>query len=398
VLRNPMSVLIGVLALLVMAAPPALGQAAFNMNIGDFDGSVPRASLDKYARVLGMDKDQKDMALTLHEGYLAAHKAVVSEMQAAMKEISDKAREDMDFSAFRDELPKKMKVYAERMQEQQKSFLEDVKALLNDEQRARWPRVERMRRRETGLRFSFISGAGVDVLEVADAAMGDAPPTDEIKAVLDRYELEVDKALLAMEDMGRQMQDKSMEAARNMDMNAIKDMMKKVEDASRSIRDVNRQYARVLEPMLPKEQGAKFAAEFKRRSFPRVYKIAYAAKCLDAAQGFSDLTGDQRQTLATIRESYTRELASANEAWANAVEQQEGAEGGVFGRMMDSAMGGGGGTPNPVSDARKARRALDDDTLDKVKRVLTDAQRERLPKKEDDKQSGDDMGVFFGGG
>lgn len=387
------------LAAVLLLAGPARAQMSFNMGMGDFDGSIPRSNLDKYAKVLRMDQDQKQMAGNLYEGYLASYKAITKEMREAIQDISRRAQEDRDWSLFRTEMPQKMKGFGERMEKAQASFLDDVKALLTDDQRARWPKVERMRRRDESLRFGFISGAGVDVVDVTANALGDTPPPEELAGVLDRYELEMDKALQELHDAGKQQQDKAMEAASNMDMGAIRDMMKKFEDMGKGLRDLNQRYARLVQPLLPAEAGARFNAEIKRRSFPRVYRETLAEKSLAAAEKFSDLTPEQKQTLATLREQADRELAAAKDAWAAAITEQENTEGGMFSGMMQGAMGGGdGGGSQGVKDARTAQNDLADQILTKLKAALTDTQKERLPTKEDLKQSDSGFDVMFGGG
>jgi hypothetical protein len=385
------------LAVAALLPRPASAQMSFNMNMGDFDGSIPRTSLDKYAKVLGMDDAQKEMATNLYEGYRASYKAITTEMQEAMKDIARRAQEDRDWSLYRTELPQKMKGFAERMEKEQTTFLDDVKALLTDDQKARWPKVERMRRRDEGLRFGFVSGAAVDVVDVTTSALGDAPPPAELSSVLDRYELEMDKALQELHDAGKEQQDKAMDAATNMDMGAIQDMMKKFEEMAKGLRDINQRYARLVQPLLPPDAGAKFDAEVKRRSYPRVYRETLAEKSLAAAEKFSDLTPEQRESLRTLREQADRELPAAREAWAAAITEDENTEGGMFTGMMRGAMGEGGGNQG-VKDARKAHRDLEDALLTKLKTVLTDEQAQRLPSKDDMKQSDNGLDVMFGGG
>ena len=385
------------LAAVAFVPAPAVAQMGMSMQMGDFDGSITRSNFDKYAKVLGMDEDQKQMAGNLFEGYLAAYKAVSKEMQEAIQEMSRRAQEDRDWSIFRTEMPQKMKGYAGRMEKEQTTFLDDVKALLTDEQRARWPKVERMRRRDEGLRFGMVSGAGVDVVEVTSSSLGDTPQPEELSAVLDRYELEMDKALQDLKTASEEQQETAMEAASNMDMATLRDMMKKFEDLAKGMRDINQRYARLVQPLLPADAAAKFDAEVKRRSFPRVYRETLADKSLSAAEKFSDLTPEQRESLRVLREQADRELPAAREAWAAAVTEQENTEGGMLSGMMMGAMGEGGGSGG-VRDARKAHRDLEDQLLTKLKTILTDEQQQRLPTKDDLKQSENGMDVMFGGG
>ncbi|MCC6660277.1 MAG: hypothetical protein IT437_05270 [Phycisphaerales bacterium] len=395
--RSRLACLLAAMVALLIPGP-ARAQVGMAMNMGDFDGSITRTSLDKYARVLGMDDAQKEMAGTLFEGYRTAYKAIGKEMQEAIQDIGRRAQEDRDWSLYRTEMPEKMKGFTERMEKVRTGFLDDVKALLSEDQKARWPKVERMRRRDEGLRFGFVSGAGVDIVDVAAGALGEAPPPAELPAVLDRYELEMDKALVDLQDAGREQQDKAMDAASNMDMDAMRAMMKKFEDMAKGLRDINQRYARLVRPLLPADAATKFDTEVKRRSYPRVYRETLAEKSLAAAEKFSDLTPEQRETLGSLREQADRELPSARDAWAAAITDRENAEGGMLSGMMQGAMGDGGGGSDGVKDARKAVRDLEDQLLSKLKAALTDAQNERLPTKDDVKQSENGFDVMFGGG
>lgn len=396
--RTTMRLLALAAATLWLGCVQARGQVNFAFAASDgLDGAVPRTSVQKYAKLLEMDKVQQEMALTLHEGYLEAHRATMKEMQAAIREFSERAREDLDFSVFREEMPRRMRTYSERMQELQKTFLGDVKALLNDEQQAQWPRVERMRRRETALRMGMVSGASVDVVEVATSALGDAPGSVELRATLDRYELEIDRAIQDLERLGKELQEGSIEAAQRMDLAAIRDMTRKLEEASVQIRDINREFARVVMPLLPGESRERFNAEIKRRSFPQVYRTSHVAQCLEAADGFADLTPEQRETIQSIRQAYGRESAAANEAWARAIEEQEETQGGRFSGMFAVMSGEGPEGRGAVSEARRARRELDNTTYDKLLTVLNDAQESRLPKRDQGRQSGQDFDVWFRG-
>jgi hypothetical protein len=150
------------------------------------------------------------------------------------------------------------------------------------------------------------------------------------------------------------------------------------------VRDVNERYARLIAAAVPADRKADFEQRVRKATYPMVYREPYAAKAVDAALAFDDLTAEQKESLASVKTAYQRDLATANEQWAAAVNQEEKDGGGDpfmgFGRMVPG--GGGDDKPSPVEEAKKARRELDRATLDKIKTILTESQQDRLPERE----------------
>jgi hypothetical protein len=163
-------------------------------------------------------------------------------------------------------------------------------------------------------------------------------------------------------------------------MEKAQKMMEALMVPARQVRDINRQYERLIVPLLAPEVAGKFDAEFKLRSFPSVYRKTHATKALAAAEGFADLTDEQRQNLANIRQAYERDLTPANEKWASEVEAKENQSGGSIMQTWMNGMGGDD-AKDPLAQARKARHELDDQARDRILAVLTEDQRSRLPEK-----------------
>lgn len=376
-------------ALLVVASPPRahaqfmMGGADANM-MGQF--KLPRKSIEAYAKVLGLDADQREAALALHEGYVQQHEALSKGFQDDMRKIQEEFEDTQDFTIFQKKMPGLGMDFQQKMEALEKGFLGDLRALLTPEQDVKWPKVERARLRETALRFSMVSGQGVDLVDVIGDLKIDAGENPDLADQLDRYELEMDKALRAFEKWGKDQQKQFMDDENAFDFSKMNEMMKKAEEMmkqmgelGRGIRDLNRQYARTILPTLPAAQQARFEHEVKRRSFPRVYKRSWVTEALLSARGLADLSADQRAQVAELESSYTRELAVANERWAAAITEREEKTGGSMVAMMQSMMGGGGGGNDPVSEARRARKELDERYKDKLSAVLTAEQRARLP-------------------
>lgn len=371
---------------LVMTAP-APGQGFGGPMGGMMPDLVTRRGVTAYCTLLKMDDDQRETAMVLFETTRGEYRATMEAFQRKMEQISADARESQDWQKMQDE----MMPAAERMQTQvvalEKRFFEDLRSILTDEQATNWERVERFRRRETMLRFALVSGAGADLIQIVERGKLAPEGNAEFATAFLQYELDMDVPLREMEAMQREQQAKQgeqMKRWRENPMLAMEDMNKLMERANglaKKVRGINRDYVRRLGSLMSDPSREALETEFAKRSFPRVYRESHASRVLRTALGFGDLTEEQRDRLRTLQEQYTRDLAAANRRWAKAIEDEEESMGGAVGRMM-RGFEGGGGQDSEERKARTARRELDDRTLERAEAVLSDSQKDRLPKPE----------------
>lgn len=341
--------------------------------------SITRRGVDAYSRILGFDREQRDVALSLFEGHQTAVRRNTAEFEEKMQALQEKMR-DGDFAGFQRDMPGITKDFAKRSEDLEKGFFDDLKAILSDSQMSRWEVVERYRRREVGMRFGFMSGAAVDLIAIVERLRIEKP--EQTAELLSQYELQVDRKLVDFERMAKEAQN-NMGGEGMFDFNKVQETLKKFGDLAREVRDINKDYARRIAPTLPPEARPTFEDEIKRRSFPRVYRQSHAMKMLDVAKKMPDLTEDQRQELGAILASYQRDLNAANERWAKAIEAAEEASGGSMQVMMRGFMGGAPQEgKDELGEARDARRDLDRRTEKRVSDLLNTEQRALLPKKE----------------
>jgi hypothetical protein len=321
--------------------------------------------------------------MTLLEGNQTEYHAAQKKMEEAMKAIQDKVADTQDFTLFQKEMPKIGKEFGDKTKALEKGFFDDLKAACNEGQLAKWPKLERFRRRETGLRFAFVSGAAVDLIAITERLK--AQPLDKMQPLLDQYELDMDKSLVAFEKMSKETQDDFMNGEGNMfDMTRVETMLKKFYDTGKDMRTLNRDYARKLAQVMDDSSKTKFDDEVKKRSFPRVYKPAHVVKQMEAAAALPDLDKEKKESIASLKTTYAHDVVAANEKWAKAVEDREDKAGGTILAMMKSmqAMQGGGDSKElnkDVNEARTARKELDEKTKDRLFALLTEDQKAKLP-------------------
>jgi Spy/CpxP family protein refolding chaperone len=342
---------------------------------------ITKRSFDAFVKLLGFDADQQDTAKALYDGHTEANRALQKEMMEKMAALGERAREDGDFSVFQKDMPAITKDMTAKGEALEKSFFDDLKAVCTETQLAQWPAVERHHRRGKAMRFGIVSGSAVDLVSVLDRIK--AAPTDAgvVKDALDAWELEIDRLLVVFEKDAKDAQNDMMEGGAMFDMNKVQTMMKKFSESAAQVRDLNRSYARRIEPALSDEDRAKFVAEVQRRSFPRIYRPSHPQQMIDAAMGFADLTADQKEQLQAVKESYGRDAAGVNERWAKATEEKETEAGGSIMVMMQGFQGMGGDPNDPVKVARDSRRELDSKTKERIESILTAEQKAKLPKK-----------------
>lgn len=337
-------------------------------------------TVEKMSGVLKLDADQKGLVRSLYVGYRASYKQLAADGDKELAALRERADDKIPFD--RKQEFKIAQDFVEKQDKLSKSFLDDLKAVLTPEQADRFERAERARRREVGLRFSFVAGEAVDLLQIISDLKVDRDGTAELKEATEQYEVEADRAMVAKDKMLRDVfkQIDKFEGPEP-DPKVMQDMIKDFFNNGNRVRDVNRQYARKIEPLLPAEKRAAFDLEIKKLSFPRVYSESHAQKSIKLAQGLADLSGDQKAELTSLAESHAREAEGANARWAAAIEDKQSKFAGNFMEMM---MGGGDEKPDdPLKLAREARKSLDERTFTRVTQILKAEQREKLPKAEE---------------
>lgn len=372
------------------------------------DISITRQGFDAYVRLLGLDEEQKGLARELFDGNRKANKDLVKDMVAKFQAINEKARDSGGgdwqkmMQTMKEEMPKVAREFSDKSKAMEKSFFDDLKAICNPEQVEKFSTVERHRRREIQLRYGMITGMSTDLVEAARVAKVDTAKNPEVKAALDAYELDLDRLLVSWEKGQEDWQKKNMDSMFDgtlwMDEKKRDEMFKPMTDGAKQIRDLNRSVAKRVMNMLPEDQKAAFDLEIKRKEYPRVYRESHAEKTINEALKFTDLDASQKDALTSLKQGYVRDTASANEAWAKALEEREEKAGGRIQLIFSGQMWMGSGEEDGVTKAKKARKELDDKALDRVNSILKDDQKARLPQKTPPKGNamGFDMFEDFG--
>lgn len=348
-----------------------------------FDPRITSEQLTRYGGMLGLTDDQKEAAKGLYDGYFAAHQEQATKIRTVTESAREQFRETRDPSVWQ-EIGPKMQEFRTASDTAEKALLEDLKSLLNEEQMAKWPAMERTRRRETTIRRGFVSGERADVIRIVDELKLPEDQHATLTPVLESYEQDLDRELIKRNEIVDQAQNQGgnfMQAFRGGgDTTQIDKLITEGREAAVRVRDVNRRYAKQVEALLPEDKAGEFNLAFKRESFPQIYRQRYAQQVITAASGFEDLTQDQRDGLAAIKDTYSREATTLATKAEAATEQQE------QNFSIQGMMQRGFQEDPAIVEARNARNKLEEETVAKIRALLNPEQVGKLPERRADGQ------------
>ncbi|MBX3359108.1 MAG: hypothetical protein KF745_11865 [Phycisphaeraceae bacterium] len=373
--RAAAAALIAAAGLAPLALTPAAdAQVAIRIGGGGARGAgggISRASFERAIKPLGLDQNQAEAANALFDVYSQEIRAASREMRDQMAPLEAGLGKG-DLSAINDKIPALVAKNAERTAASEKTLLTDIQSLLTPEQAERWPAFERVRRRDQFLRFSLVSGAAVDLVSLIDSLK---LPPDELAAVkgtLDEYELAMDRVL-----QERERDAKDDAPVMRMDPEKAQAQMTREREQGVKTREVNQRYARLLASQLSDENKAKLDELFKARAFRQIYGRSPVTRKLAAAEKLRDLTPQQRERLAALKDKYQSAARPLNDRWASAQEQAE-TDGKALGLpFMIRPMGGA--DDGELATARTARKDLDSRYDTELASILTPDQLNALP-------------------
>jgi hypothetical protein len=385
-------------------AAPAMAQFGMGMGGDTMQFAVGRDSVERYSDILGFDAVQRETAQMLHQDYIDKFKSASDTIEDAMTKLQEEAGKTGDWQALMKPMGRIMLGYIDRIEELEATFFADLKMLaIEPGQEEAFARVERARRREEAQmagQMSVVSGATIDLHEIAREV--EVSGNEAAREALLAYEAEIDPVYKGLVDSGTEFMRGQLERMRDMadddeTMGFNEEAMTKMQESMTKLRElgmqgkaINARYARQVMQVLPPEVQAKWDREVKARTWPTVYRANKAERQIEAAQKLDDLTAEQAENLATIRETYQREAAPVNDRWAKAIDDQQ--------TQGEQAFWGWGGDDSEAQKAKAEREALDERFLERVRSVLTAEQIERLPESGDSGFDADEVLREFGGG
>jgi len=397
--QNPL-LLLTIALILACTQKPALAQS----NLPDETYSMYRISLTNkditvLIRTVVGDEAQPAAILTrsLYDGYVNAWDSIASQARQDLKNISlQSSGKGADYyrttiQPMIAEVQAKWVVDARQLEDQ---FLGDVKAILNENEQARWPLFEQARRRTVLLRrYSRIAGEGVDLINLAntlhfpDEVMGTLQPT------LADYASELDKEILYRQKVMDDAKKKMEEIANKQSKVSKESVYAGILFAHKKIRKTNEDYAEQIEQLLPDDLAAAFKQKFDQTRFPRLLALTQADRYISRVRRLETLTDLQKERIEERWSIYERDLEPII---AQLIQGQRKRDEEVPYQYRSAAGRNGTGTAagqasNLVKQERdlwKKRKDLETKLIDDVFMMLNDEQREQAPKSSSSMQPG----------
>jgi len=167
------------------------------------------------------------------------------------------------------------------------------------------------------------AGERVDLIRILSQLSLPAGTQGKLDPILDAWELDIDARLKERTALQTRQRDAMKEGAKNQDFSGFMKFQDEQYEQALKMRDINRAFARQVTDALPPDSAGKFDLEFRKQSFPNVYRQRYSAKAILAAEKFDDLSAAQQKDLAMIKASYEKDGEVINRRAEQAADQQE---------------------------------------------------------------------------
>jgi uncharacterized membrane protein YgcG len=255
-----------------------------------------------------------------------------------------------------------------------------------------------MRRRETTMNRGLLSGERVDLVKIVDGLKLTADAKKPVDSVLEQYQVDLDRELIARNDVQDKMQGNFRDLMQDPDK--AEKAFQDGRAAATKLRDVNKRYSRQVENALPDDTTkAKFEEEVHKASFPMIYRNSRTNRTIDAALKLETLSPEQKSSINTIKDSFNKELGGLRSKMETAYESREQSvtAADMMGRFGGGNRGGGGDTGGGQGGGRRGGGAfgpvsspeldtlstqqddLEKATTDKINAILTPEQKAELP-------------------
>jgi len=343
-------------------------------------GAASRLSRELVERMtdrLGMDELQHEIAMELYREFSDSRQEMSDGVRASIEALRSEGN-DGDFSNMINKMRALANSHRDRVREMEGVLLEDVRAMLSEEQHERWPEAERMYRRGVHLGSLTRSQARVDLDAMVYEEFPDAAEREDVRDTLEGWALQVDALIVE-----RVRKSKAMEKdAAGFELETVvvggqEDPYKALRSIDARIVSAGERAVRVLEGIMG---DSSVEAAWLRRAFARVYRPTDGERRLEAAFELDDLSDEQREQLDAASGQHTRAVEPARTRWVRAESERE--EENRLPPGVSVVISGQG--PTPIAEARKAVRTLDTQLEERLAAILTPEQLNRLPQRADE--------------
>jgi hypothetical protein len=299
---------------------------------------------------LGSGEDEASVKAEYHEE--------MSRLRALLRDSASSRADLEQRAAAREDLRRLLEGWDARRRELRDGFGIGVAAILDDEQRARWPAIERSLQRQRWLGRGYLSGESVDLADVVrDQKLG-AARGQSLAPILDEWERAVDEALAERESIVGSTRWPLQDAMEKEDFDTATTLLSREMQARRAVRDLNDSFADRMCAALAAGDAERLRAAVLERGFSRVFRKTSTRVTLERAAALEGLDPAIAQSVLALAAAYQRDLDPINQRMVIAV---RAVEPDLPVRSLQTRTGDrAGSAPDPRAAVTAERRALDD--------------------------------------
>jgi Spy/CpxP family protein refolding chaperone len=310
---------------------------------------------------------------------------LIEEYQARIAELREQYREQNPAPEVDDDLLRKRSAVIARWLRDKaalrEQLIEDVAAVIEDEQRDRWPALERHLRRERTLDESRLSGEQVDLVKLIDEMRLDEETLRGAAPILGAYGETLDAALIARNEFVQTSRVRILEAMQSGDTSELLRLIDRELALRETVRDVNETYAQRLAEALPAEHGAALLASYYELGYSHIARATTADRLFDAALEAREIDDATRDALREMHEAYVEERAAWDRRLREIVRTNESAQ---IRRQYERIAARGVDrpdqrSPDPMRQAMQEREQFMDAYVVRIRDLLPDEVFRRLP-------------------
>lgn len=288
-------------------APTSVAHAQLGANAGFVEAFQPdflSRDMVVFADVLELDDSQQAVLESLLTDYADSFKLGTEGLKDNMKAMKDQIIAAGDQGAMAVILGP-INAWTAEKRKLHDRFVENVQAILSDEQVARWPKLERAMRREKELPRGVLSGEKLDLVVIARAS--EVPP-EVMKASaseITAYEVAIDGALAERARQMAESQERIKAALASNDQTAGLREIERIVAKRVVLRDLQEQYITALATAFGSQYGTAFRDRALREAFPSVYRPSSMIPYFAAARELPGLSPEQTAQLNALETEYS---------------------------------------------------------------------------------------------
>ena len=329
---------------------------------------------------LELDEQQRYIFETLFEMYQMDFDAGVEEVRMKLTNMRDDLvggdPEKMLEKIFApiDEWRKKKAVLNSRL-------VLDLQAQLSPQQMDKWPAFDRKLRRIKTLKDGVLTGENIDIFFVLTQMDLSKPQQDQIQPILDKYEVDLDAALVARNDFVASTQDELSQAIRDQDVERAKTIVEQQVNYRLTVRNTTETTLTELMAALPEDIAQQLRQASLEQAYGNVFRPTQMQRIFDQVLKMEELPEETMTAVKDLETRYHGDLAMINDRLVEVIRKQDGVK--AVERVERLVHRVSGQTvelrQDPVREEFGNREDLDREYLKQLRALLDDNQFAAIP-------------------